>query len=481
MPVQSIDVDEHPDLASKYGVKSIPTFIVVARDGQVLARTKGVMSTGELASFYREAKRKIAQQPRSNSDEGWKGDDDEARPGFEDDDAHERAVEEASTDEDRPRSNKADEDEPASPPRRRNPDPWATVVRIKVHGNGMIGYGSGTVIASDSEQSVILTCAHIFHIEGAAKQPNPKRFPLKVTVDLFDGKIRQLKPAVVGCVVKDVEARVVDYDAASDVGLMIIRPGKQLPYARVAPPTWQPKVDMDMTTVGCSGGRDATAWSTKITQIGKFNIPGKTSYSAIECDHAPMQGRSGGGLFTTDGDIAGVCNFAFADPRYQRGLYASPRSIYKMLDKNNLAGLYDPSAKGEMLASKSGSKVIVRGQSPDEETPKLRKFSLPPHDMLGLRTEPQSEGRTTRRTGWEPNTKSTNPNRDDRASRAFAEKRSFKPIDSESLEAGEPGEAVTTNLAIDRSDDPDAAPAELSSVGTRVKTAPSGGWHSAKP
>ena len=68
---------------------------------------------------------------------------------------------------------------------------------------------------------------------------------------------------------------------------------------------------MQVLTVGCSEGHDATAWHTEITKprIQNF-LPGNPTYEAIECDVAPKQGRSGGGLFTDDGYIAGICNFA---------------------------------------------------------------------------------------------------------------------------------------------------------------------------
>ena len=51
------------------------------------------------------------------------------------------------------------------------------------------------------------------------------------------------------------------------------------------------------------------------------------------------QGRTGGGLFTGDGYLAGVCDFA--NPQQNRGLYATPASIHRLLDRNNLAFLYD--------------------------------------------------------------------------------------------------------------------------------------------
>ena len=54
---------------------------------------------------------------------------------------------------------------------------------------------------------------------------------------------------------------------------------------------------MQVLTVGCSEGSDATAWHTVIKRprIQNF-LSGNPTYEAIECDVAPKQGRSGGGL-----------------------------------------------------------------------------------------------------------------------------------------------------------------------------------------
>ena len=89
---------------------------------------------------------------------------------------------------------------------------------------------------------------------------------------------------------------------------------------------------MLMYTVGCSEGQDATAWSTVVLNPQMRGLSGNPNYEAIECKYAPKQGRSGGGLFTQDGYVAGVCNFA--EPRGDHGLYATPRSIYSVLDRN---------------------------------------------------------------------------------------------------------------------------------------------------
>ena len=56
-----------------------------------------------------------------------------------------------------------------------NPKPWETVVRIRVLGNRSTGFGSGTIIHSTPEESLILTCAHIFKLEGESR-PRRRNF-----------------------------------------------------------------------------------------------------------------------------------------------------------------------------------------------------------------------------------------------------------------------------------------------------------------
>src|SRR5262249_11171964 len=184
-----------------------------------------------------------------------------------------------------------------------NPKPWETVVRIKVHGAGMIGFGSGTIVHSTSKESIILTCAHIFKLDRGPQAP-PSSFPRKITVDLFDGKLTGMKPAQVHYSNETFEGQAIDYDFSRDVGLIRIRPGRRLPFARVVPPHWKPAERMDMITVGCSEGHDATAWNTVIMNPNMRGLSGNGAYEAIECMVAPKQGRSGGGLFTSDGYVA---------------------------------------------------------------------------------------------------------------------------------------------------------------------------------
>ena len=140
---------------------------------------------------------------------------------------------------------------------------------------------------------------------------------------------------------------------------------------------------------------------------------------------APKQGRSGGGLFTDDGYIAGVCNFA--EPQGNHGLYATPRSIYNLLDRNNLMALYAPVSRGSgtlVADDRAGGKrrrndsvSVARSQSPDHEEPDQNRgradsdlLTVPHPSLLGIaepittrqaKSSPRAAS-TTRRTAWQP-------------------------------------------------------------------------------
>jgi hypothetical protein len=328
--------------------------------------------------MYIEARSK-QQTPPARADTDELGDDDRDR----DRDDADRA-----SDDDRDRDR-----DPAANPAGPNPKPWETVVRIKVHGQGSIGFGSGTVIYSTPEESIILTCAHIFKLEGR-QQAAPAKFPRAISVDLFDGNLRGQQVHYAN---ETYPGKAIDYDFTRDVGLIRIRPGRRLPAARVVPKHWKPKERMLMTTVGCSEGRDATAWNTTIVRPGmQGTLRGNAVYEAIECATAPKQGRSGGGLFTTDGYVAGVCDFA--EPRGDHGLYATPTSIYHLLDRNRLAICYAPvrapsssapetlvadNNDDDRLGSRRTTGPRARGQSPDRDESKM--VMIPPPELLGIK------------------------------------------------------------------------------------------------
>ena len=140
---------------------------------------------------------------------------------------------------------------------------------------------------------------------------------------------------------------------------------------------------------------------------------------------APKQGRSGGGLFTDDGYVAGVCNFA--EPQGNHGLYATPRSIYNLLDRNDLMALYAPvrNDSANLVADRgraekprrNGSVSVARSQSPDLEEPARGRgtdenedLMIPSPSLMGIsdplatRTDrkPIAASGTTRHASWQP-------------------------------------------------------------------------------
>lgn len=48
IPVEKIDVDTNPDMSTKFGIRSIPTVILVDNNGNEVKRTTGVQT----ADFY---------------------------------------------------------------------------------------------------------------------------------------------------------------------------------------------------------------------------------------------------------------------------------------------------------------------------------------------------------------------------------------------------------------------------------------------
>jgi thiol-disulfide isomerase/thioredoxin len=437
-PVKSINIDRSQAMAERYGVQAVPTFVVVDRSGRELDRTSGLQPAASLERFYLTARAKAQPQVAPRDDRGDDADDEEkpARP-------VRRIGRQPAQDEENDRDEGTDR--PAKP--FANPHPAETVVRIKVQGPHSTGFGSGTIISSTAEESVILTCAHIFKLEGRAKQVPPNQFPHQILLDLFDGQLRQ-QPDGSRKVnyVESFEGRAVDYDFVRDVGLIVFRPGRRFPASRVVPSHWKPRSEplpMRMLTVGCSEGHDATAWHTRIVnpRLRGF-LQGQPAYEAIECEFAPKQGRSGGGLFTTDGYIAGVCNFA--EPQGNHGLYATPQSIYALLDRNDLSHLYAPVVRGSdgLLADggrpasrpRPEAPQVERLQSPDSDPPARRQPAadsgevlLPHYSLLGIKdpvgTDGDSAGprpsasRGTRRVAWHP-TQGEPPAEADRAAPA---------------------------------------------------------------
>lgn len=218
--------------------------------------------------------------------------------------------------------------------------PWETAVRLRIkHGDGRTTEGSGVIIHSTEEETIVLTAAHLL-----GKNPD------KTYVDLFDREMIRMEKGP-GRVTyrKTVWGTFFELDRLSDLALVRTHPREVLPVSRFPGLGYRPLTGAMLMAVGCSDGGDATIWNTRYRayilremRIGDQVMP---EYTGYECEHAPKLGRSGGGLFTENGNLIGVCNFAIrtnservgASPEV--GIYASLGSIRRFLRGTDYAYL----------------------------------------------------------------------------------------------------------------------------------------------
>src|SRR5205085_768204 len=174
-------------------------------------------------------------------------------------------------------------------------------------------HGTGTIIDSRQGEALILTCGHLFR-DSQGKG--------KISVDTFGPSAQQKVPA-----------QLISYDLTRDIGLVSIHLTAPVKVARMAPAGYQAKRGDRVFTVGCNQGQDPTVQATQINSINKFSGP-----KNVQVAGQPVQGRSGGGLFTADGTVIGVCNAA--DPADNEGLYAAAETIQAQLDQSRLSDIY---------------------------------------------------------------------------------------------------------------------------------------------
>ena len=180
----------------------------------------------------------------------------------------------------------------------------AVSVRLKIEDANGNSVGSGTIIDARAGKALVLTCGHVFRESKGSG---------KIYVDMFGPSAPKRMPA-----------QLVGFDLERDVGLVTFRPGVPVAVAQLAPADYLPKRGDAVISVGCDNGREPSARVSHVTSTDKFVPPPN-----IQVAGQPVEGRSGGGLFTAAGMVIGVCNAA--DPADNEGLYAGVGSIHAEL------------------------------------------------------------------------------------------------------------------------------------------------------
>ena len=258
-------------------------------------------------------------------------------------------------------------------------------VKITVKDSEGTSAGTGTIVDARSGEALVLTCGHIFRTsqgQGA------------ITVTLY-----QMGPT--GAVQSaSFDARIIDFDLNRDLGLVSFRPNFEVHPVRIAPTGTLLPPGTTVTTLGCNRGDNPTVIESRVTSNNRYVGPPNTEVAG-----APVEGRSGGGLFNTQGQLVGVC-FA-ADHEEDEGLYAGLESVHAKLDSLGLSVVYSPTATNSTNESTGGkapavnlaSDFSVRGQQPQASATSTSTAASAPIPQANLEPDEQAALEEIRRRG----------------------------------------------------------------------------------
>jgi len=293
-PVCKVNFDRNRQLAAKYGVDRLPSFVLVV-DGRVVDRVVGATSFARLEQMCkiaqaRRQKREAAEPkvpapvplPPVEGEAGWRLPPSGGGSG-------------------------------ASGSEVTDAELIAVTVRLRIEDPAGQSCGSGTLIDARRGEALILTCGHLFR-ESEGKG--------RIEVDLFGPT-----PA------EGIPGWLLMYDLEHDIALLTIRTPGPLKTAQVAPAGYRVGEGDRVANVGCNNGEPPSVRRSRVTSLNRYQGPPNLQVSG-----RPVLGRSGGGLFSSDGRLIGVCNAA--DPQENEGLYAALESVQAQLDRAELSYVY---------------------------------------------------------------------------------------------------------------------------------------------
>jgi S1-C subfamily serine protease len=208
--------------------------------------------------------------------------------------------------------------------------------------------GSGTIIASVEGVTLVLTASHVLKADG----------PVFVELHRYNLGMERM-PATAGAWPRTVRAAIAASDKAADLAILRIDKMVALPYvARLAHNTQDPHPDAVLTSIGIDLGKKLTSWSTVLVETVKFELndsPEPRPFLITE--KIPEHGRSGGGLFESDGALVGVCvGHAEMVKGRRMGVFSAPESVRLLLEDHKLTTL--------VLRSEMRLARLRKGRSP---------------------------------------------------------------------------------------------------------------------
>jgi S1-C subfamily serine protease len=229
----------------------------------------------------------------------------------------------------------------------------AATVRLSITDPKGRSTGTGAIVDARNGMALVITCGHLF-------RESQGQGAIEISIFAAGPTGAELHGTVAG--------ELIDYDLDRDLALVRFRTESSVTVTPIAPAGTLLLPGAPVTSVGCNHGDNPTAVATTIKSINRYQ-----GFPNVEVAGAPVEGRSGGGLFNANGQLIGVC-FA-ADPEANEGLYASLKSIQDKLDSLQLASVYQspgtggvatPQAEaGNQLAATTPGALAIRGQDPE--------------------------------------------------------------------------------------------------------------------
>jgi S1-C subfamily serine protease len=236
--------------------------------------------------------------------------------------------------------------------------------------------GSGTIIASLDDETLVLTASHVVKGDG----------PIHVELHRYNIGLERTKPGPGWP--RSLPASLAARDPAADLAILRIEKMVALPHvARLAPTHQQPGPDTVVTSIGFDLGIKLMSWSSLLVETLWFELnDSHDERSFLITARAPEHGRSGGGLFLQSGELVGVCvGHAELIQGHPMGIFASGESIRQLLLESNLLAVVSRSElrrthhQGTRATLRSASTTVrapsdravtpTRATNPDQQVP----------------------------------------------------------------------------------------------------------------
>jgi thiol-disulfide isomerase/thioredoxin len=355
-PVKKVNIEQNRELAAQYNIQSVPCYVLVV-DGKEVERISGGTSFSRLEKMFKTAAVRPAP-PNGNRPGGAisipavsvGGNSNAAQATFQ------QPIGRPGNLQNNPSNGSfaAPGNQPNMP--ERDAQLIAASVRIRVEDPAGHSCGSGTIIDARGGKALVLTCGHIFRDSKGTG---------KIEIELFGPHAG-----------KKVTGKLESYDSETrDIGLVSIAMPEPLIAARLAPIDYVVRKGDAVASVGCDHGADPTVRRNNVNSADPTNL-----WVADQ----PTEGRSGGGLFSAEGFVIGVCNGC--DQQDREGLYAALGRICAQLDQVGLSFVYQsPQGWGSSAAAASpallalgnpaGTNALVSG-APAASTPAISPASF---------------------------------------------------------------------------------------------------------